>query len=87
MSSRRSAMLLYRKHYPALFVAVWSLFIFLEILYKYMLNSLRVKSGRADAIRWLCAGSSTVPGAAVKKRWVRNWPVKLWTRWKTRARP
>ena len=41
-------MLLYRKHYPALFVAVWSLFIFLEILYKYMLNSLRVKSGRAD---------------------------------------
>jgi hypothetical protein len=48
VSSRRSAMLLYRKHYPALFVSFWTLFIFLEILYKYLLNGLRVKSGRAD---------------------------------------
>jgi lipopolysaccharide heptosyltransferase II len=47
-SSRRSALLLYRKHYPALFVAVWTLFIFLEILYKYLLNGLRVKTGRAN---------------------------------------
>lgn len=48
-SSRRSALLLYRKHYPKLFAAVWTLSIHLEILYKYALNFARArKSGASE---------------------------------------
>jgi N-acetylglucosaminyl-diphospho-decaprenol L-rhamnosyltransferase len=48
VSSRRSAMYLYRKHYSWPFVCVWSTLIFLEVCYKWQLNSLRVKAGRKD---------------------------------------
>jgi GT2 family glycosyltransferase len=47
-SSRRSALYLYRKHYPFHFVAAWSLFIYIEILYKMLLYGIRVRSGRRD---------------------------------------
>ena len=47
-SSRRSALYLYRKHYPMSFVAAWSLFIYIEILYKTLLYGTRVRSGRRD---------------------------------------
>lgn len=47
-SSRRSALLLYRKHYPKLFVAIWTSFIYFEILYKYALNSMRARKGGAS---------------------------------------
>lgn len=42
ISSRRSALLLHRKHYSFPFVTVWTALIFMEILYKWMLNRLRV---------------------------------------------
>ena len=48
VSSRRSALLLYRKHYPRVIYAIWALFIFLEIIYKYLLNGLRIRTGRND---------------------------------------
>jgi GT2 family glycosyltransferase len=35
-SSRRSALYLHRKHYPAFFTAVWAVLIFLEVFYKYL---------------------------------------------------
>ena len=47
-SSRRSALYLYRKHYPFSFVAMWSLFIYLEIIYKMLLYGIRVRGGRRD---------------------------------------
>ncbi|MFA6448170.1 MAG: glycosyltransferase family 2 protein [bacterium] len=47
-SSRRSALYLYRKHYPFSFVAAWSLFIYIEILYKTALYGARVRMGRND---------------------------------------
>ncbi len=47
-SSRRSALYLYRKHYAAPLVAVWSLLIYSEILYKWVLNEARVRMGRRD---------------------------------------
>ena len=47
-SSRRSALYLYRKHYPFPFVAMWALFIYLEIIYKMLLYGARVRLGRRD---------------------------------------
>ncbi len=47
-SSRRSALYLYNKHYPKPFVAVWALFIYMEIAYKLLLNGLRIRTGSAD---------------------------------------
>jgi GT2 family glycosyltransferase len=47
-SSRRSALYLYRKHYPFPFVAMWSLFIYMEILYKMLLYGARIRMGRHD---------------------------------------
>jgi len=48
VSSRRSALLLYRKHYPRPLAAAWTTFIFLEVTYKYLLNALRVRLGRPN---------------------------------------
>lgn len=42
-SSRRSALYLYRKHYSWLLVAMWSTMIYQEIIYKYLLNGIRLK--------------------------------------------
>jgi GT2 family glycosyltransferase len=47
-SSRRSALYLYRKHYPFPFVAMWSLFIYIEIMYKMLLYGVRIRMGRRD---------------------------------------
>ena len=47
-SSMRSELYLYRKHYPVTFVAAWSFFVYLEVLYKYLLNGVRIRSGRDD---------------------------------------
>ncbi len=49
-SSRRSALYLYRKHYSFPLVAIWTFFIYLEILYKLMLNGIRARRGGADEI-------------------------------------
>jgi GT2 family glycosyltransferase len=48
VSSRRSALLLYRKHYPRIAAAFWELFIRLEIIYKYRLNASRARRPGAD---------------------------------------
>ncbi|HOO55361.1 MAG TPA: glycosyltransferase family 2 protein [bacterium] len=47
-SSRRSALYLYRKHYSLPFVAIWTTLIYLEIIYKLILNSIRIKLGKKD---------------------------------------
>jgi GT2 family glycosyltransferase len=48
ISSRRSALLLYRKHYPGWMALLWKLFIYSEIFYKWALNGVRVRTRGAD---------------------------------------
>ena len=47
-SSRRSALLLYCKHYPRFIAAAWRFFIYGEIIYKYMLNTRRASRPNAS---------------------------------------
>ena len=49
VSSRRSALYLYRKHFPTWMVFFWSLFIYAEILYKWMWNRIRLSRRPGDS--------------------------------------
>lgn len=48
--SRRSALYLYRKHYNRLFTAMWTVLIYQEIIYKYLLNTLRARKRPDDTV-------------------------------------
>jgi GT2 family glycosyltransferase len=47
-SSRRSALYLYKKHYSFFFYSIWWWMIFQEVLYKWILNRIRLKTRSGD---------------------------------------
>ncbi|MEW6202693.1 MAG: glycosyltransferase family 2 protein [bacterium] len=48
VNSRRSALYFHRKHYNWFLVLIWTFLIYLEILYKFLLNALRYRLRRND---------------------------------------